>query len=180
MGYLPDLKDEIKKLRKLKGLTQKQLAKIVGVNQSLISQIENGLKTPSYKLADKILTALNESNFIVKDLATHKLIYVSPEDTINKVIKLMSDKYDQIPVIKNGLNVGNVSSRDIVRLMGKTDFKNLKVKDIMGLPLPVLKEDECMEKVRKVLLIFDAALIKIKNEYGIITRSDLIKNCNQT
>lgn len=44
----------IRKLRKEKGLTQKQLAKLVDVTESQISQIENGKRNPGFELLLKL------------------------------------------------------------------------------------------------------------------------------
>ena len=44
---LPQL-EEIEKRRKILGLSQKELAKMVGVSQSMIAKIETGRINPSY------------------------------------------------------------------------------------------------------------------------------------
>lgn len=49
----------LKKYRKSKDLTQAQLAEIVGVSASAISQYENGHKFPSFEIALKIAEALD-------------------------------------------------------------------------------------------------------------------------
>lgn len=57
----------IKKFRKEKKLTQKQLATLSGIGRSTISDIENSLKSPSLDTLDKIATAL--------DVPTYKLFF---------------------------------------------------------------------------------------------------------
>jgi len=178
MTYLPDLTNEIKNLRKKANLTQKQLAKIVGVNQSLISQIELGTKNPSYKLADKILSTINSklsNEVIIKDVITKNLIFVTPNDTVNEVLNKIGNKFDQLPVIESGKNVGTVFSKDLIKLFDKKNFRQIKVKDIMGIELPVINESESIYRIQKLLQLFDAVLVKKNNCFGIITRSDLIK-----
>ena len=49
----------LRKFRKAKGLNQDQLAEIVGVSASAISQYENGHKTPSFETALKLAEALD-------------------------------------------------------------------------------------------------------------------------
>ena len=44
----------IRELRKAKGLTQKQLAKLVDVTESQISQIENGKRNPGFETLLKL------------------------------------------------------------------------------------------------------------------------------
>ncbi len=48
----------LKKIRDSKGLTQPQLAKLSGISQSYISEIENTLKTPTLDTIEKLANAL--------------------------------------------------------------------------------------------------------------------------
>lgn len=45
---------QLRELRKQKGLTMKQLGKIVGVGESAISQYENGKRQPDYDILNKL------------------------------------------------------------------------------------------------------------------------------
>lgn len=56
---------KIKEARKSVGITQKELAELVGTSREYVAIIENGHKTPSMKLLNKIAKALNTS---LKDL----------------------------------------------------------------------------------------------------------------
>ena len=49
---------KIKELRRQRGLTQEELAEIVGVSVNYIGYIEQNKRTPSIKTADKIARAL--------------------------------------------------------------------------------------------------------------------------
>jgi len=49
---------KIKRLRNQRGLTQEELAEIVGVSVNYIGYIEQNKRTPSIKTADKIARAL--------------------------------------------------------------------------------------------------------------------------
>lgn len=49
----------LKKIRKLRGLKQKELAEMVGVTESAISQYESGNKVPSFEVALKLAEALD-------------------------------------------------------------------------------------------------------------------------
>lgn len=51
--------ENLRKFRKAKKLTQKQLANLVGVTDSSISQYESGKKTPSFEMALKLAEALD-------------------------------------------------------------------------------------------------------------------------
>lgn len=48
----------IKTLRKHKGLTQAELAELSGIQQSMLSLIESGKRTPSVRSAQRIAAAL--------------------------------------------------------------------------------------------------------------------------
>ena len=50
---------QIARLRILKGLTQAQLAELVGTRQPSIARLENGTSVPSLSFLHKIATALN-------------------------------------------------------------------------------------------------------------------------
>jgi len=55
------MKNNIAKIRKRKGLTQMELAELVGVNRFHISNIERGKSLPSVKLLIKIANVLDVS-----------------------------------------------------------------------------------------------------------------------
>lgn len=49
---------EIREARKAKGLSQDQLAKMIGVTQGAVAQWENGLTHPSFEVLPKLSAAL--------------------------------------------------------------------------------------------------------------------------
>lgn len=50
---------QVARLRMLRGLTQTQLAEMVGTRQPSIARLENGTSTPSLSFLNKIADALN-------------------------------------------------------------------------------------------------------------------------
>lgn len=50
---------QVTRLRMLRGLTQTQLAEMVGTRQPSIARLENGSSTPSLSFLNKIAAALN-------------------------------------------------------------------------------------------------------------------------
>ena len=50
---------QVARLRMLRGLTQTQLAEMVGTRQPSIARLENGSSTPSLSFLSKIASALN-------------------------------------------------------------------------------------------------------------------------
>lgn len=68
--YNVELKTRIKEYRVKKGLTQEELAKLVGVRRETIVYLEKGKYNPSLKLAFQIARALEasvEELFVFKD-----------------------------------------------------------------------------------------------------------------
>ena len=54
--------ENLKKFRKQQGLSQKELAQVVGVNQTMIAHIENGVKIPSLAVSLELAAALNTTD----------------------------------------------------------------------------------------------------------------------
>ena len=58
--------DQLKRIRKLNGRTQKELAKLSGVSAVYISNIESGIDYPSFNVVTKICNALDYDIKLVK------------------------------------------------------------------------------------------------------------------
>ena len=56
-----EFKNRIREFRKKRGLRQTDLARLVGIFQSELSEIERGIRKPSVYLAKKIAKALGAS-----------------------------------------------------------------------------------------------------------------------
>ena len=54
------MRNKLIELREQKGLTQEEVAEIVGISRSFYSLIESGLRNPTYGLAKKIAHFFNE------------------------------------------------------------------------------------------------------------------------
>ncbi len=93
--------------RKRKNLSQRKLAKAVGISPSYLSKIEIGKQTPSLDVFIKILNELNESaNFIFSDLLTYNTmqntyckkckIHNLNEKQINAVLELVDEMIKEL------------------------------------------------------------------------------------
>lgn len=51
--------ENLKKFREEQGMSQRELAQRVGVNQTMIAHIENGLRIPSLAVSLELAEALN-------------------------------------------------------------------------------------------------------------------------
>jgi len=98
---------KIRQFRKLKNLTQFELAEKVGLNEKQISRIEMGLNYPTYTTFVKLIDVLDidVANFIV-DESTEISMY---ENKINNFVKVSNEAelkmyYEVMQSIKNNLN----------------------------------------------------------------------------
>ena len=175
--------DKIKQMRQKLGLTQIQLAKLVGVSQSLITKIERGKLEPSYLIAKKIFTLLEEKlaedqkEIIAKTICTKGIISIDAEDTVDKAIKMMEKiAISQMPVIKDNVIVGSVSEVTFIKNYEKIRNQNVKVKEIMDEPFPALPEDTHISLIRDILKTYSAVVLTKKGKpVGIISKADLLK-----
>ncbi len=68
--------DRIKGTRKLRGLTQEQLAEKVDISLEYISQIERGIKMPSMQVFIKLVEILDVSaDYILRDSISTRNLY---------------------------------------------------------------------------------------------------------
>ncbi len=85
-----DIGEKIRKLRKLKGLTLKELSRNVGVTPSFLSQLENGKVAPSLSTLKRILSVFGEKMVtILQDEADNKKFVVKAKERRKLII---SDK----------------------------------------------------------------------------------------
>ena len=64
---MKDYREIIKNKRKKLGLSQKQLAKLVGITQPFMNEIEHGKKSPSVEVLQKICQVLSIEMFCDKE-----------------------------------------------------------------------------------------------------------------
>ncbi len=167
----------LKRLRIEAGLTQRQLAELIGISQAHVAKIEGGKVDPRLSTVNKILEVLTEGyGRSCKDIMTKDVIFARPNDKVAKVSELMV-KYaiSQLPVIDNGKVIGTVTERGIVRNLSPT-IAERSVEEIMEAPLPSVPEGASISTIRPLLEDHPGVLVVKRGEViGIITRSDLLK-----
>jgi len=171
--------EEIKRRRKRLGLTQKELAELVGVSQSLIAKIESGKTDPKLSLVKKIFEVLDElegKTFRAKDVMTTPVIFVSPDTPIEDVVEIMRKRgISQMPVVENGKLIGCITEGSILRAMISRGRK-LKAKDCLSGSFPIVNPDESIDPIMNLLLEHPAVLVVDRGELiGIITKQDVMK-----
>jgi predicted transcriptional regulator len=167
----------LKKLRIEAGLTQRQLAKLVGVSQAHVAKIERERVDPRLSTVNKILQILTEGEGkSCADVMTKKVIFVKPGDKILKVSELMmKHAISQLPVIEKGRVIGTVTEESIIRNLSST-VADETVEKVMQPPLPSVPEDTSVSMIKPLLEDHPGVLVVKKGDIvGIITRSDLLK-----
>jgi len=174
--------ERIGKLRKQLGLTQKQLADLSGVSQSLIAKIEAGKIDPAYSKVVQIINALEavqkKEKKTALEVMTSNVISADPDETIDKIANIMREKnISQIPVIRQGKCIGSISEGAIIDLVSKhTDPKSTKVREIMQESFPVVPANSLVDMVVDLLKHYPAVLVDQNGKLvGIITKADLLK-----
>ncbi len=174
--------ERIGKMRKQLGLTQKELANLSGVSQSLIAKIESGKIDPAYSKVTQIISALeslqNKGRKTVADIMTSKIYSVSPKDSVAKAIKLMRGAdISQLPVLEADKCLGSVSESIILDIVsGGKDLKSTKVEDIMKESFPVIPANSVVDVAMDLFRHYPAVLVDKNGKLaGIITKADMLK-----
>ncbi len=179
--YIPS-PEELRRLRKKAGLSQRELAKLAGVSQSLIAKIERGEVNPRVSTLEKIVNAIYnriKEKKRAKEYMNSPVITVTRSTPINEIVNIM-DKHgiSQIPVVdENGLPIGTVYETSILKLIiSGIDINKLKAEDVMEDPLPTISEDASLTTILHLLAEYPAVLVvNKKGVKGIITKIDIIK-----
>ena len=167
----------LRKLRIEAGLTQRQLAKLIGISQAHIAKIEKENVDPRLSTVNKILQALTEDQGKrCGDIMTTKVIFAKPKDTILNISQIMMNHaISQLPIIEDGKIVGTVTEESIIKNLS-SNIAGEKVEEIMETPLPSVPENTNLSRIRPLLEDHYGVLVMRKGDVvGIITRSDLLK-----
>ncbi len=181
---LPSL-EEIPRKRRMLNLTQKQLAKLAGVSQSLIAKLESGKISPSYMKVKAIFDVLQrmemKKDVHAGEICHENVVGVQKDDMVSTAVKLMkSHGYSQLPVFDGEHAIGSISEKTILNqiLAGKnlSKLSKLPVKEIMEEAFPQVGEDAPLSVVSSLLQYYPAVLVSRRGKVcGIITKADLLK-----
>jgi|ECHnycMinimDraft_1075156.scaffolds.fasta_scaffold00163_14 predicted transcriptional regulator len=173
---------ELRTLRETLGLTQKELARRIGVSQSFIAKIENEKIDPRLsivkRIMDELLSMMNTEETVDK-IMNSPVITVGKEDLLNEIFdKMQKHGISQVPVVDNeGRVIGMIYDYVILRkVMGKR-AQILTAENLMVEPPPLIKPTSPADVAMKLLLKYQAVLViddKLR-PIGIVTRSDIIR-----
>ena len=175
----------IRRLRMQLGLSQRALARMAGVSQSLIARIESGSINPRYETVAKILRALENAarvRRIALNIASKPVVTVKLGDTLRSAFNIM-DRYgfSQLPVVDGeGRVIGTIFESTILRALVNrgVDVLDEPVEKHMDAPLPMVDESATIDDVLRLLeqsaavLIVDAG----RRPLGIVTRIDIVRS----
>ena len=185
---LPSI-EELRKMRKSLGISQKELARISGVSQSYIARLEKGEINPAYDKVRKIFEYLNTSGNRAKDIdikaefiMTKDVDTCEMNDSIISALNKMREKgYSQLPVVTSDKRIiGTITESDINDMLIKgtsiESLKHLIIKKVMGSVLPQLDKNSPISMIYPLLKYSNAVLIVDGTELkGIITKADVLK-----
>jgi predicted transcriptional regulator len=181
---LPNL-EEIGRRRKLLDLSQKELAKISGVSQSMIAKIESNRISPSYLKTKAIFDTLESlerrNEMKAKDVSHSKVVGVQVHDAVAKGIRVMREAgFSQLPVFNGSQVVGSLTEKIILdRLFAAPkpdELSRQTVEKIMEEAFPTVSEETPLSMVSALLQYAPAVLVSRRGHVqGIITKADLLK-----
>jgi len=181
---LPGL-DEIPRRRRLLSMSQKQLANLAGVTQSMIAKIEARNISPSYLKTKAIfdtLESLERRNEIkAKDICHGKVVGVQVHEPITRAVHLMRETgFSQLPVFSGDRLVGSLTEKTIVQKLVTSPKPDLaskrEIETIMDDVFPTVNELTPVSMISSLLQYEPAVLVLRRGHVlGIITKADLLK-----
>jgi len=176
--------DDLRRLRKRYGLTQKALALKSGVSQSLISRIENKTVDPRLSTISKIFEAiifLQNKEGTARDVMHGPVITINALESVQKAIDLMKkNAISQLPVLKNNKIIGSIRESTLINRFSKSKntetFFSSSVYNIMDEPFITVEPNITVDAVVDLLLKGNPAIIVLEQNkiIGIITKIDVL------
>jgi predicted transcriptional regulator len=176
--------NDLRRLRKRYGLTQKALAQKSGVSQSLISRIENKTVDPRLSTIRKIFEAiiyLQNKEGTARDVMHSPVITITALESVQKAIDLMKkNAISQLPVLKGNKIIGSIRESTLINRFSKSKntetFFSSSVYNIMDEPFITVEPSITVDGVVDLLLRGNPAIIVLEQKkiIGIITKIDVL------
>ncbi|WP_297217357.1 CBS domain-containing protein [Thermoplasma sp.] len=188
MDMMPNI-EELRKMRKNLGISQKDLAKVTGVSQSYIARLEKGTINPTYSKIKAIYEYLTKSsekanNMVITcdRIMTRNVTVCRSDDSILNALNIMRDKgFSQLPVVNDENKViGTITENNIndmlLKGMSVDSLRGLTVRRVMSEVLPQVDRNTPINIIYQLLKYSNAVLvIEAGNLVGIITKADILK-----
>ncbi|RLF90419.1 hypothetical protein DRN46_03660 [Thermococci archaeon] len=89
---------------------------------------------------------------------------------------MLGSGFSQLPVIDFGRVIGSISEETVLKLLSE-DRGGLekKVEEVMDPPFPIVGHNADLDLVLELLRKNHAVLVSTRNDFGIITRADVIR-----
>jgi predicted transcriptional regulator len=181
---LPRL-EEISRRRRVLGLSQEHLARLVGVSQSLIAKIEAGNTEPSYLKTKAIFDTLEklqrEKEPRAKELLQSRVVGIGQDEPVSKAAAIMNEMgFSQLPVFDGRHIVGGIAEKAImdriVSGISLRELSSMSVAKVMTEAFPQIDERTPLSLVSALLQYHSAVLVMKRGQVtGIITKADLLK-----
>ncbi len=180
---LPGL-EEIGRRRRLLAMSQKQLANLAGVTQSMIAKIESKNISPSYLKTKAIFDTLEslerKNEMKAKDICHGKVVSVQAHEPISKGVHLMRETgFSQLPVFNGNQAVGSLTEKTILQKLVSSPKPELaskgEIETIMDEAFPTVNDVTPVSMV-SALLRYEPAVLVLRRGHvlGIITNADLL------
>lgn len=165
---------EVKKLRKKFDLTQKKLANLAGISQSIIAKIESQKLDPSFSIMNKIseiLENFEKNKIVAKDIMNKNIIKSDYKANVLDIVEnMIRHKISQIPVYKDKKLIGIITERDILFAKKEDPIEKYLSNDFI-----ILQENSSLVHIKNLLIDYPIILIMNKARItGIITKSDVL------
>jgi len=175
--------EDLKRLRKLAGLTQKELAKKAHVSQSLIARIEVGSVDPRASTLNRILSNISSTKQRRTSASfMHKtVITVNVRENIRKTVDLMEKHgISQLPVLDGDKVVGSVQEGTLIRSILRSRDREVlfasSLQSIMEDSFPIISPNTSIDEVLALFSTDKPAVLVVDKGriVGIITKIDII------
>ncbi|MFQ6074580.1 MAG: CBS domain-containing protein [Candidatus Bathyarchaeia archaeon] len=175
--------DDIRRLRRTAGLTQKELAKRAGVSQSLIARIERGTVDPRLSTLQKIVKAIIsvEKRKVALDIMNSPVITVDASDSVRRAVELMKRHgISQMPVLRDGRVVGGIKESTLVERIAYSREPEKAfagpVRNVMEEAFATVSPSTSVEDILALLLRGQPAVLVMDRGklVGIVTKIDVI------